>query len=84
MEAVFTEVGLSSASSIGRSVVHAELLMVVLGYELLDVGQFVVQILTADLVLVIVGVGLQEERKRKNSFTNGNMRVYLLHVPRFE
>lgn len=44
-----------SVSSVGSD---AELLMVVLRYEPLDVGQFVMQIFTADLVLAIVGVGL--------------------------
>lgn len=46
------------SSSLGTGVVHPELLMVVLGYQFLDVGQFVVEIFTATLVLVVVWIGL--------------------------
>lgn len=47
----------------GSSLVHAQLLLVVLGDELLDVGQLVVEILTAALLQVVVGVGLKKEDK---------------------
>lgn len=53
--------------------VHAELLMVVLRDELLNVGQLVVQIFTANFVLVVVWVGL---RKRKENNTSINIYNY--------
>lgn len=40
---------------------RSELLLVVLCYQFFDVGQFVVQVFAAVLLLAVVGVGLQRE-----------------------
>lgn len=47
-------------SSVDARIPGAELLLVVLRYELLDVSQLVVEILTATLLLVVVGIGLKK------------------------
>lgn len=60
-------------SSVDARVAGAELLLVVVGDELLDVGQLVVEILTAVLLLVVVGIGLQtpEGREENNNENKG-------------
>lgn len=40
---------------------RSELLLVVLCYQFFDVGQFVVEVFAAVLLLAVVGVGLQRE-----------------------
>lgn len=48
-----------SPSSLGGTT-SLQLLLVELGYELLDVSQLVVEVLTAQAVLAVAGVGLVE------------------------
>lgn len=64
-------------------------LLVVCRYELLDVSQFVVKILTAELFLLVVGVGLErtnntDSAKRVEETSSENLRsdsgFYLLNL----